>query len=61
MAAVLAISSAEEIVGALAEASANVMAKVEGLGEKLRLHRSIHRKLRLDEIEEVLGSNTFTG
>ena len=55
-AADLAISSAEAIDRELEEASSNFIAEIEGLGEKFRLYRSIHRKLHLDEIEEFLSS-----
>jgi len=55
-AANLAISSAEAIDRELEEASSDFITKIEGLGEKFRLYRSIHRKLHLDQIEEVLNS-----
>jgi hypothetical protein len=55
-AANLAISSAEAIDHELEEASSDFIAEIEGLGEKFRLYRSIHRKLHLDEIEELLSS-----
>jgi hypothetical protein len=55
-AANLAISSAEAIDQELEEASSDFIAEIEGLGEKFRLYRSIHRKLHLDEIEELLSS-----
>jgi hypothetical protein len=55
-AANLAISSAEAIDRELEEASSGFIAEIEGLGEKFRLYRSIHRKLHLDEIEELLNS-----
>ena len=53
-AANLAVSSAEAIDRALEEASSDLIAAIEGLGEKFRTYRSIHRKLHLDEIEELL-------
>jgi hypothetical protein len=53
-AANLAVSSAEEIDRELEEASPDLITKIESLGEKFRLYRSIHRKLHLDEIEEIL-------
>jgi len=53
-AADLAVSSAEAIDRALEEASSDLIAAIEGLGEKFRTYRSIHRKLHLDEIEELL-------
>jgi DinB superfamily len=53
-AAELAVSSAEAIDRELQEAASELIAGVESLGEKFRLYRSIHRKLHLDQIEEVL-------
>ncbi len=53
-AANLAISSAEAIDRELEEASSDFIAEIEGLGEKFRLYRSIHRKLHLDQIEDFL-------
>ena len=55
-AANLAMSSAEAIDRELEEASSDFITEIEGLGEKFRLYRSIHRKLHLDQIEEVLNS-----
>jgi hypothetical protein len=54
-AANLAISSAEAIDRELEEASSEFITEIEGLGEKFRLYRSIHRKLHLDQIEEFLS------
>ena len=53
-AANLAISSAEATDRELEEASSDFINEIEGLGEKFRLYSSIHRKLHLDEIEELL-------
>ena len=55
-AANLAISSAEAIDRELEAASSVFITEIEGLGEKFRLYRSIHRKLHLDQIEEFLKS-----
>ena len=55
-AANLAISSAEATDRELEEASSDFITEIEGLGEKFRLYRSIHRKLHLDQIEEFLSS-----
>ena len=55
-AANLAISSAEAIDRELEEASSDFITEIESLGEKFNLYRSIHRKLHLDQIEEVLDS-----
>ena len=54
-AANLAVSAAEEIDRELEEASPDWITKIESLGEKFRIDRSIHRKLHLDEIEEILS------
>jgi hypothetical protein len=55
-AANLAILSAEAIDRELEEASSDFIIEIEGLGEKFRLYRSIHRKLHLDQIEKFLSS-----
>ena len=55
-AANLAISSAKAIDCELEEASLDLITEIESLGEKFRLYRSIHRKLHLDEIEEILSN-----
>ena len=47
-AANLAVSSAEEV-------SSDLITKIESLGEKFRLYRSIHRKLHIDQILELLN------
>jgi hypothetical protein len=57
-AANLALSSAQEIDRELEQASSDLITKIEGLGEKFRLYRSIHRKLHVDEIENVLKGKT---
>lgn len=53
-AAELAASSAEAIDRELEEAAPEMIAAIESLGEKFRLYRSMHRKLHLDRIEEIL-------
>jgi hypothetical protein len=53
-AAKLAVSSAEAIDRELEEATPDLIAAIESLGEKSRLYRSVHRKLHLDQIEEIL-------
>ena len=59
-AADLAVSSAEAIDRELQEASSDLIDAIEGLGEKFRLYRSIHRKLHLDAIDEVLRKLSTT-
>jgi len=59
-AANLAVSSAEEIDRALEEASSDLITKIETLGEKFRLYRSIHRKLHIDQIEALLNDRSRT-
>ena len=59
-AANLAVSSAEEIDRELEEASSDLIAKIEGLGGKFRLYRSIHRKLHIDQIEGLLNKSIST-
>jgi hypothetical protein len=56
----LAVSSAEEIDRELEEASSDLITKIESLGEKFRLYRSIHRKLHVDQIEKLLNSRSRT-
>ncbi len=51
----LAISAAEEIDRELEEAPLDIIAQIEALGDKFRLYRSIHRKMHLDQIEQVLN------
>ena len=59
-AANLAVSSAEEIDRELEEASSDLITKIESLGEKFRLYRSIHRKLHVDQILKLLNSRCKT-
>ena len=54
VAANLAVSSAKDIDRALEDAPSDLISEIEKLGERYRLYRSEHRKLHLDEIEEVL-------
>ncbi len=58
VAANLAVKAAEVIDGELADSSPDFIARLEKLGEPSRLFRSIHRKMHLDQIEEVLGNRT---
>jgi hypothetical protein len=60
IAANLAVSSAEAIDRELEEASSDLIAEIEGLGEKNRLYRSIHRTLHLDHMEEFLNKRGST-
>jgi len=60
VAANLAVSSAEEIDRELEEASSDLITKIESLGEKFRLYRSIHRKLHVDQIVKLLNSRSKT-
>jgi hypothetical protein len=54
-AADLAVSSAEEIDRELEDISTDLIAEIESIGENYRLYRSIHRKLHLDQIENLLN------
>ena len=60
IAAKLAVSSAEAIDRELEEASSEMIAAIESLGEKFRLYRSIHRKLHVDQIVELLNNKGST-
>ena len=53
-AARLAVSAAEAIDRELENASSELITAIGGLGENFRLYRCIHRKLHLDEIEDIL-------
>ena len=55
-AAKLAVSSAESIDRELEEAPSELISEIQKLGDKFRLYRSVHRKLHLDEIENLLGN-----
>ncbi len=57
VAADLAVSSAEAIDRELQAASSDLIDAIEGLGEKFRLYRSIHRKLHVDQIVKRLNSD----
>lgn len=59
-AAQLAISSAQAVDEELAVISDELIRAIENLGGRLRLYRSIHRKMHLDEIEAVLQSQRGT-
>jgi hypothetical protein len=53
-AADLAVSCAEAIDRELEEASPQIISQIEALGDKFRLYRCIHRKMHLDQIEEIV-------
>jgi hypothetical protein len=53
-AADLAISSAEALDHELEAIPAELISAMEGIGEKSKLYRSVHRKMHIDQIEEVL-------
>lgn len=57
-AAELAVSAAEDIDRELEEASSDLIAKIERLGESFRLYRSFHRKMHIDEIEKTLSNKS---
>ena len=50
----LAVSSAEEVDRELEDTSSELISKIEGIGEKNRVHRSFHRKMHIDQIEDLL-------
>jgi hypothetical protein len=60
IAANLAVSSAEAIDRELEEASSDLITAIESLGENFRLYRSIHRKLHVDQIVELLNRRGST-
>jgi hypothetical protein len=57
VAARLALSSAEAIDRELEAAPSTLLAAIEELGERFRLHRWEHRKRHLDAIEESLSES----
>ena len=59
-AANLAVSSAEAIDRELEESPSELISAIENLGERFRLYRSKHRKLHLDQIEELLRNKGAT-
>jgi hypothetical protein len=56
-AANLSVLMAEALDRELEEASPDLIAAIEALGDKHALNRSIHRKMHLDEIEALLKTN----
>jgi hypothetical protein len=56
VAANMAVSSAKEIDKALEDAPLDMITKIGQLSDRTRLYRSIHRKMHLDEIENLLKS-----
>ncbi len=59
-AANLAVEAAEEIDRELEAVSSELIIKIESLGERFRLYRSIHRKLHVDQIVKLLNSRSRT-
>jgi hypothetical protein len=59
-AANLAVSSAEAIDRELEESPSELISAIESLGERFRLYRSEHRKLHLDQIEEIISDKGAT-
>jgi hypothetical protein len=59
-AADLAILSAEAVDRELENIPSEMVTAIEGIGEKYRLYRCIHRKLHLDQIEALLNSDAAT-
>ena len=56
-AANLAVSCAESIDQEIEETPDEMIAQIQSLEEKSRVFRSIHRKMHLDQIEELLNKN----
>jgi hypothetical protein len=54
VAANLAVSSAKEVDQELEETPQDLISKIEGIGEKNRVYRSVHRKMHIDQIEDLL-------
>ena len=60
VAANLAVSSAEEVDRELENTSLDLILKIEGIGEKNRVYRSVHRKMHIDQVEELLKNRSST-
>ena len=54
VAANLAVSSAKEVDRELEETPSDLISKIESIGEKNRVYRSVHRKMHIDQIEDLL-------
>ena len=52
----LAVSAAEKLDKGLASLPAEMLPKIEALGDRHALNRGIHRKMHLDEIDAFLKS-----
>jgi hypothetical protein len=59
-AANLAVSCAESIDRELEEISIDFIVKIEDIEGKSRVYRSIHRKMHLDQIEELINKRKTT-
>ena len=59
-AAKIAVSSAEAVDRELEEISDELIRAIEGLGDRFRLYRAIHRKMHLDQIETALRGKRGT-
>ena len=60
IAASLAVSSAEEVDRELEETPSDLITKIESIGEKNRVYRSVHRKMHIDQIEDLLKKRNTT-
>jgi hypothetical protein len=60
VAANLAVSSAEEVDRELEETPSDLISRIEGIGEKNRIYRSVHRKMHIDQIEDLLKQLSST-
>jgi len=56
----LAVSCAESIDRELEEISIDFIVKIEDIEGKSRVYRSIHRKMHLDQIEELINKRKTT-
>ena len=59
-AANLAVSCAESIDRELEEASIDFVTQIESIEGKSRIYRSMHRKMHLDQIEELINKKKTT-
>jgi hypothetical protein len=59
VAANLAVSSAQEVDLEVEGIPPDLISKIESIGDKNRVYRSVHRKMHIDQIEDLLKKRSF--
>jgi hypothetical protein len=59
VAANLAVSSAQEVDQEVEGIPPDLISKIESIGDKNRVYRSVHRKMHIDQIEDLLKKRSF--